>query len=126
MSPRLAPSNLRSFLHISRRIENAIEPRPRLCHRVGRRFPADRAHRVFRVNAPPTRPSTSTRENQTMPQYMRTVAFIMALSVPIVPAATAFGAECDQVAFPDRVTAGDADLMLNGLGLRKAPMLSGK
>ena len=61
-----------------------------------------------------------------MPHYMRTVAFIMALSVPIVPAATAFGAECNQVAFPDSVKAGDADLVLNGLGLRKATMLSVK
>jgi hypothetical protein len=39
---------------------------------------------------------------------------------------TAFSAECHQVAFPDSVTAGDAELMLNGLGLRKATMLSVK
>lgn len=58
-----------------------------------------------------------------MPHHMRTVAFVMALSVPTLSAATALGAECDQVAFPDTIRAGDADLSLNGLGLRKATML---
>jgi hypothetical protein len=57
---------------------------------------------------------------------MRTLALIMVLSVPIVPIGTAIGAECHQVTFPDSVKAGDADLVLNGLGLRKATMLSVK
>jgi hypothetical protein len=57
---------------------------------------------------------------------MQNLALMMILSAPFVPIRTALGAECHQVAFPDSVKAGDADLLLNGLGLRKATMLSVK
>jgi hypothetical protein len=58
--------------------------------------------------------------------YMRTLVLTTVLSALLVAAGTAFGAECDGVTFPDTVKAGDADLMLNGLGLRKATMLNVK
>ena len=61
-----------------------------------------------------------------MPRYMRTLALVLALAAPIVPGGTALGAECHKVAFPDSMKAGDAELVLNGLGLRKATMLSVK
>ena len=48
------------------------------------------------------------------------LAFVTLVSVPFVLGAPAFGAECLQVKVPDSVKAGGADLVLNGLGIRKA------
>src|SRR5262245_1552058 len=53
-------------------------------------------------------------------------AFIMALSVSAVMAAPALCGECLEAKFPDMVKAGDADLQLNGLGIRKATLLAVK
>jgi Chalcone isomerase-like len=50
----------------------------------------------------------------------------MALSVPVVLGMPALGAECIGVQFPDSVKAGDTNLVLNGLGLRKATFLKVK
>lgn len=61
-----------------------------------------------------------------MSECMRLLGFLAAVSGSIVPAATASAAECQKIAFPDSVKAGDADLVLNGLGIRKATMLNVK
>ena len=49
----------------------------------------------------------------------------MVLSVFATIAPT-FGADCLQAKFPDSVKAGDADLQLNGLGIRKATIMAVK
>lgn len=61
-----------------------------------------------------------------MVRCWRTLMLTTILSAPFVPAGAASGAECDGVVFPDTVKAGDADLVLNGLGIRKATMLAVK
>ena len=53
-------------------------------------------------------------------------AFVAVLSLLVVRGAPAFGAECLQTKFPDSVKAGATDLMLNGLGIRKATVLAVK
>ena len=53
------------------------------------------------------------------------LAFIMVLSVFATGAPT-FGADCLKAKFPDSVKAGDADLQLNGLGIRKATIMAVK
>ena len=52
--------------------------------------------------------------------------FIMALSASAATAIPSFGAECLDVKFVDSVKAGDAELQLNGLGIRKATLLAVK
>jgi hypothetical protein len=48
------------------------------------------------------------------------VAVIAALATP------AFGAECNGIAAPDTVKIGSSDLVLNGMGIRKATLLQAK
>jgi hypothetical protein len=57
---------------------------------------------------------------------MRLLALVVALLLPAVFGVPAFAAECREVQFPDTVKAGEADLVLNGLGLRKATFLGVK
>ena len=58
--------------------------------------------------------------------YLRLCALGAMLSVAATLGAPAFGAECLQAKFADNVKAGDADLVLNGLGIRKATFLAVK
>jgi hypothetical protein len=53
-------------------------------------------------------------------------AFVVALSGSVIPAAPTVGAECLDVKVPDSVKAGGTDLVLNGLGIRKATFLEVK
>jgi Chalcone isomerase-like len=61
-----------------------------------------------------------------MCRYARLVTFAITLSIPVVLAAPVLGAECIGVQVPDSVKAGDTDLVLNGLGIRKATLLKVK
>jgi len=61
-----------------------------------------------------------------MHKSARLVAFAMSLSIPVVLSAPVLGAECIGVQVPDSVKAGDAELVLNGLGIRKATLLNVK
>jgi Chalcone isomerase-like len=54
------------------------------------------------------------------------LAFVALVSAPFVMSAPVFGAECLEVKVPDSVKAGGADLVLNGLGIRKATFLNVK
>jgi hypothetical protein len=54
------------------------------------------------------------------------LVLVAALVGPVIPGAPAVGAECLEVKVPDHVKAGGADLMLNGLGIRKATFLQVK
>src|SRR5262245_6919743 len=54
------------------------------------------------------------------------LAFVMALLGSVIPGAPALGAECLAVKVPDSVKTGGADLVLNGLGIRKATFLEVK
>jgi hypothetical protein len=56
---------------------------------------------------------------------VQSLAFV-ALLGPAILGAPAFGAECLKVKVPDSVKAGAADLVLNGLGIRKATFLEVK
>jgi hypothetical protein len=56
----------------------------------------------------------------------RLVALAISLSMPVVLGTPALGAECVGVRFPDTQKVGNADLVLNGLGLRKATFLKVK
>ncbi len=56
----------------------------------------------------------------------RPLALAAAVSAPVVLGTPAFAAECRGVQFPDAAKAGEADLVLNGLGLRKATFLKVK
>lgn len=47
----------------------------------------------------------------------------LALLATLFMAAPAFGATCRDIQFPDSVKVGSADLVLNGLGIRKATFL---
>ncbi|HKF71579.1 MAG TPA: chalcone isomerase family protein [Stellaceae bacterium] len=48
---------------------------------------------------------------------------LLALLATLFVAGSALGATCRDIQFPDTVKAGGADLVLNGLGLRKATLL---
>jgi hypothetical protein len=48
------------------------------------------------------------------------LAFVTLVSASVVPGAPVFGAECLGVKVPDSVKAGGTELVLNGLGIRKA------
>jgi hypothetical protein len=50
----------------------------------------------------------------------------MALAGAVIPGAPALAAECLEVKVPDSVKAGGTDLVLNGLGIRKATFLEVK
>lgn len=52
-----------------------------------------------------------------------TLALLGALSMALASGAPAIGAVCRDIQFPDTVKAGSADLVLNGLGIRKATLL---
>ena len=54
------------------------------------------------------------------------LAFVTLVSAPVVLGAPVFGAECLGVKVPDSVKAGGTDLVLNGLGIRKATFLKVK
>jgi hypothetical protein len=54
------------------------------------------------------------------------LVFVLVLFAPVLLSAPALGADCLQVSFPDGVKAGGTDLVLNGLGLRKATMFKVK
>jgi len=56
----------------------------------------------------------------------QSLAFVAALLGPAILGAPVFGAECLKVKVPDTVKAGGADLVLNGLGIRKATFLNVK
>jgi hypothetical protein len=56
----------------------------------------------------------------------RLLAFAVALLAPVSLSTSALGAECIGVTVPDSAKVGSADLVLNGLGIRKATMLSVK
>lgn len=56
----------------------------------------------------------------------RLLFLITAISVPLVFGTPALAATCRDVNVPDSATVGDANLLLNGLGLRKATFLSVK
>jgi hypothetical protein len=61
-----------------------------------------------------------------MPTRAPRWAFVVALSGSVIPAAPTVGAECLDVKVPDSVKAGGTDLVLNGLGIRKATFLEVK
>jgi len=54
------------------------------------------------------------------------MTFAITLSIPVVLGAPAPAAECIGVQVPDSVKAGDTELVLNGLGIRKATFLNVK
>ena len=59
-------------------------------------------------------------------ERMRHVVFAAAFSASAVVALPALGAQCLDVQFPDSVKVGSTDLVLNGMGIRKATMLAVK
>src|SRR5262249_19452486 len=61
-----------------------------------------------------------------MLKRVQLLAFVTIVSAPFVLGAPAFGAECLKVKVPDSVKAGGIDLVLNGLGIRKATFLNVK
>jgi hypothetical protein len=61
-----------------------------------------------------------------MLKHRSLLAIVAALAAPVALAAPAFGAECLEVNVPDSAKAGSADLVLNGLGIRKATFLNVK
>ena len=61
-----------------------------------------------------------------MVKFLRQGSAAIALAVVLVSAAPALAATCQNVTFPDSVKAGNAELLLNGLGLRKATMFNVK
>ncbi len=56
----------------------------------------------------------------------RLLVSVAAFAVHAALAAPAFGAECIGVAAPDTVTIGGSDLVLNGMGIRRATILQAK
>jgi len=54
----------------------------------------------------------------------RLMAFVTVVSAPLALGAPVFGAQCLEVKVPDSVKAGGTDLVLNGLGIRKATFLN--
>ena len=54
------------------------------------------------------------------------LALFAVLAAPIAMGNPALGAECQGAKFPDSATAGGTNLVLNGLGIRKATMLKVK
>ena len=54
------------------------------------------------------------------------LVFVAVVSASFVLGAPGFGAECLKVKVPDSVKTGDTDLVLNGLGIRKATFLNVK
>src|SRR5690349_17034489 len=51
------------------------------------------------------------------------LALLAALSIGATASAPAHGATCREIQFPDSVKVGGSDLVLNGLGIRKATLL---
>lgn len=61
-----------------------------------------------------------------MSQRIRLLSFVAALSASSTAAVPALAADCIGVQFPDSVKVGSSDLVLNGLGIRKATIFSVK
>ena len=61
-----------------------------------------------------------------MSKCARRLALAAALAVSVVLGTSAFGAECIGVKAPDNAKAGGSDLVLNGMGVRKATLLKVK
>lgn len=61
-----------------------------------------------------------------MTRRARLLAVILALAAPFVLGPPALAAECRDVSFPDVAKVGETELVLNGLGLRKATFLKVK
>lgn len=61
-----------------------------------------------------------------MSQRIRLLNFVAALSASSTAAVPALAADCIGVQFPDSVKVGSSDLVLNGLGIRKATIFSVK
>jgi len=61
-----------------------------------------------------------------MSKYSRLLVSVAAIAVHAALATPAFGAECDGVTAPDIVKIGGSDLVLNGMGIRKATLLQAK
>ncbi|MGF1611089.1 MAG: chalcone isomerase family protein [Kiloniellales bacterium] len=59
-------------------------------------------------------------------ERMPILAFVAALSVSAIQAAPSLGAECIGVQVPDSVKVGNEELVLNGLGIRKATVFNVK
>lgn len=59
-----------------------------------------------------------------MVQYTSLRALFAAILIAMVPTAQAQAMECNAVAFPDTEKVGNSDLVLNGLGIRKATMMN--
>ena len=58
--------------------------------------------------------------------HARLLACVVTLSAPLALGAPVFGAECLKVKVPESVKAGNTDLVLNGLGIRKATFVKVK
>jgi Chalcone isomerase-like len=61
-----------------------------------------------------------------MLKQLRHATLMAALSASAIAAGPALGAQCLDVQFPDSVKVGGTDLVLNGMGIRKATMLAVK
>jgi hypothetical protein len=70
--------------------------------------------------------SSIEKDGQTVFQRILFLNFVAALSAASMGAVPAKGAECIGVQFPDNVKVADNDLVLNGLGIRKATIFSVK
>jgi hypothetical protein len=61
-----------------------------------------------------------------MPKITRRASLILAAVASLAVPPSAFAAECQKIQFPDTVNAASTDLVLNGLGIRKATILAVK
>jgi chalcone isomerase-like protein len=61
-----------------------------------------------------------------MPKITRRACLILAAVASLAVPPSAFAAECQKIQFPDTVNAAGTDLVLNGLGIRKATILAVK
>lgn len=70
--------------------------------------------------------SAAEEKGQDMLKRTQLLALFMSLSMTMMIGGPATGAECIGVQVPDSVKAGDTELVLNGLGIRKATFLNVK
>ena len=61
-----------------------------------------------------------------MLERSRLLVWVAALAAHAALATPTFGAECNGVTAPDTVTVGGSDLVLNGMGIRRATLLQAK
>ena len=59
-------------------------------------------------------------------RFVQLLAFVVVVSAPVFGGAPALGAECLKVTFSDSAKVAGTDLVLNGLGIRKATILAVK